>query len=97
MVEERKEPAGPQDDKLLQLTEMMGQMQTHISTIQGEDLAKRSVQRIEDLNEVQKEVKEKCADIIERVEEVRAIIARSLLTPMNLHGCLRGTVDDYLE
>ena len=97
MVEERKEPAGPQDDKLLQLTEMLGQMQSHVSTIQGEDLAKRSGQRIELLNEVQKEVKEKCADIKDRVEEVRAIIARNLVNPKSLHGCLRGSVDDYLE
>ena len=87
MVEERKEPDGPQDDKFLQLTDILGQLQTHAETIQAEDFVKKFGQRIELLNEVQTEVKEKCG-------ELRAILERNMLASTNLHGCLRG---DYLE
>ena len=78
MVEERKEPAGPQDDKLVQLVAAFEQMQTQIAAIKGEDLAKKSQMRIEELTEVEKEVQSKCAEIKLRVDEVRAFIGRHI-------------------
>ena len=53
--------------------------------------------RIEELNEVEKDVRAKCSEIKAKVDEVRTIIAQHLCSPANLHGCLNGTEDDYLE
>ena len=42
MVEERKEPTGPQDDKLIQLAAVFEQMQAQITAIKGDDFSKKS-------------------------------------------------------
>ena len=76
MVEERKEPASPQDDKLIQLSAVFEQMQAQITAIKGEDLSRKSQMRLEELNEIRKEVQSKCAEIKERIDEVRAFIGR---------------------
>ena len=76
MVEERKELASPQDDKLIQLSALFEQMQAQITVINGDDLSRKSQMRLEELTEVQKEVRSKCAEIKERVDEVRAFIGR---------------------
>ena len=56
MVEERKEPAGPQDDALIQLSAAFEQMQAQIAVIKGGDFVRKSQMRIEELTEVEKEV-----------------------------------------
>ena len=53
--------------------------------------------RLEELNEVQKEVRSKCAEIKARVDEVRAFIGRHVYSAATFEGCLSGTVDDYLD
>ena len=78
MVEERKEPTGPQDDKLMQLSAVFEQMQAQITAIKEEDFSRKSHMRLEELNEVQKEVQSKCAEIKARVDEVRAFIGRHI-------------------
>ena len=57
MVEERKELACPQDDKLIQLVAAFEQIQAQITEIKGGDIANNTQMRIDELTEVEKEVK----------------------------------------
>ena len=57
----------------------------------------RSAWQIIDIEEIESEVVEKCLRIQAIVNEVRAKIKFHLCDTFNLHGCLRGSVDDYMK
>ena len=76
---------------------MCEQMQAQITAIKGGDLSRKSQMRLEELTEVQNEVQSKCAEIKEKVEEVRTVVGRHIYSAKTFQGCLTGAVDDYLE
>ena len=53
-------------------------MQSHFASIKNEDLTKKAVTRMQELNEVQTAVKEMWADIKVRIEAARAVIAKNI-------------------
>ena len=57
---------------------MFEQMQSQIAAIKGDDLSRKSQMRICELNEVEKEARNKCAEIKQRVDELRAIIGNHI-------------------
>ena len=77
----------------------MEQLKEQMSRINGEDLEQSDdykEERITDLNQVQKEIRMKCYEIKGLVDEVRALVAKNLVSPENYYGCLRGSIDDYM-
>ena len=76
---------------------MMQSMQSRVSSITGDDVTKRAQEKIEVLGEVEREVIEQCTYIQKQVNEVREKILAHLITPASVHGCLRGTVDDFIK
>ena len=100
MVEERKEPAEIdqlQENSMLQLMNGMQATDGSQNKVNGQDLVKELAKKLENLDEVEREVIGKCIKIQEEIIDVREILKTHMNTERNILGCLRGTIDDYLK
>ena len=75
----------------------MESLQAQINSVQGGYLAARSSKKVSQVNEVEAEIMLQCLRIKEQVMGVRAQLASHLWSPKNINGCLRGSVDLYLQ
>ena len=100
MVEERKEPAEIgqlQENTILQVMNEMQAIDASQNKVNGQDLVKELAKKLENLDEVEREVIGKCIKIQEEIIDVREILKTHMNTERNILGCLRGTIDDYLK
>ena len=81
----------------MDLQGIMEQLSTRVNSISNEEMVKSSAQKVDEIDKLETQIVKKCTVICEQVEEVRTLIANQTVPVKGLTGCLRGSVDEYLE
>ena len=110
MVEERKGAAqpeevkgnneeyeAPQDDVVAEMMSTMETLKAQMDSIKNGALAGRAKRRGQDIAELEAEVMVELLQIQGKIEGVRARLESCQNSPQNLNGCLKGSVNDYLD